>query len=78
MNDQIEAFAPQWMTEAAAGEYLALSARTLQAFRLRGGGPRYAKIGRAVRYARADLDAWARSRLVRSTAEATAREGGDG
>lgn len=45
-------------TERDAAAYLNVSHRTLQAWRLRGGGPRYLKLGAAVRYDRADLDAW--------------------
>jgi excisionase family DNA binding protein len=44
--------------EAAA--YLRLSKSTLAKMRLSGTGPRYQKFGRAVRYRRRDLDAWAR------------------
>ena len=51
--------------EAAA--YTRLGKPTLERFRLTGEGPRYAKLGGAVRYRRCDLDAWLESRLIRST-----------
>ena len=51
--------------EAAA--YTGLGKPTLERFRLTGEGPRYAKLGGAVRYRRCDLDAWLESRLVIST-----------
>ena len=40
------------LNENQAAEFLGVSARTLQAWRVRGGGPRYVKIGRSVRYQR--------------------------
>lgn len=54
--------------EAAA--YVRLGKPTLDRLRVMGGGPRYCKIGGAVRYRRADLDAWLESKLVSSTSEA--------
>ena len=51
--------------EAAA--YTRLGKPTLERFRLTGEGPRFAKLGGAVRYRRCDLDAWLESRLVTST-----------
>ena len=42
-------------TEMQAAIFLGVSARTLQAWRVRGGGPPYVKIGRAVRYQRRAL-----------------------
>lgn len=53
--------------EAAA--YTRLARPTLERFRLTGEGPRYAKLGGAVRYRRRDLDAWLESRLVTSTSD---------
>ena len=43
------------VNENQAAEFLGVSVRTLQAWRIRGGGPRYCKIGRAVRYRRGEL-----------------------
>lgn len=45
------------------------SLRTLEADRLRGGGIRYFKIGRAVRYRRRDVTAWIEARLRHSTSD---------
>ena len=47
----------------------ALSVRTFEALRLRGGGPPYVKLGRAVRYRRDDVLAWAAGKLRRSTSD---------
>lgn len=53
-----------------AAEYLGLSKPTLERYRTFGGGPRFAKLGKAVRYRKCDLDDWLVARLVRSTSEA--------
>jgi predicted DNA-binding transcriptional regulator AlpA len=52
-----------------AAQYVRLSKPTLERLRLHGDGPRYAKLAGAVRYRKADLDAWIESRLIRSTSE---------
>jgi hypothetical protein len=44
-------------TVGAAG-YLKLSKQRLESLRLRGGGPKFVKLQRSVRYRRTDLDAW--------------------
>ncbi len=41
-----------------AARYLGLSPNTLEAWRSRGGGPRFVKYPRAVRYRVADLEAY--------------------
>ena len=46
------------LTEAEAADFLRLSARTLQAWRIRIAGPAFVQVGRAVRYRRRDLIAW--------------------
>jgi hypothetical protein len=61
------------LNENQAAEFLGLSVRTIQTWRVRGGGPRYCKIGRSVRYQRADLAAFRQSHLVGSTAETRAK-----
>jgi len=43
-----------------AGFYLGLSARKLQAMRSKGGGPRFRRHSRYVRYHIDDLDQWSR------------------
>ena len=58
-------------TEAAA--YLRMSIRTLERFRLVGGGPRYAKAGRKVLYRRDWLDDWLETRSFTSTSEARSK-----
>lgn len=48
-----------------AADYLRSSASTLAKLRHRRKGPAYTHIGTAIRYRRADLDAWMASKLVR-------------
>lgn len=60
------------LTTVQAAQYLALSSKTLERFRLDGTGPTFLKLGpgkRArVRYAKADLDAWLAANRFTSTA----------
>ena len=58
------------LTTKEAAAYVRLGKPTLERFRLSGDGPRYCKLGGAVRYRRSDLDAWLESRLTRSTSDA--------
>jgi len=62
--------------EMQAAMFLGISVRTLQAWRVRGGGPPYVKIGRAVRYQRRQLVAFQTANTVTSTTEADARRDG--
>jgi hypothetical protein len=57
----------QFVAEQRAAEILGLSVKTLRGWRLRGDGPRYAKFGRAVRYAISDLEAFAAASIRNST-----------
>jgi len=52
------------LTETQAADFLRLSVRTLQAWRVSKRGPDFVKVGRAVRYRRRDLVAWLRSNTV--------------
>ena len=58
-------------TEQAAAAYN-LSQSTLRKWRCTGQGPRFTRIGRAVRYRKSDLDAFLVSRTFASTAQADA------
>jgi predicted DNA-binding transcriptional regulator AlpA len=58
------------LNENQAAEFLGVSVRTLQAWRVRGGGPPYVKIGRAVRYQRRALIAFQTDHTVTSTTDA--------
>ena len=57
------------LNTAEAAQYVGLGKPTMERFRVSGGGPQYCKLGGAVRYRQADLDAWLESRVTRSTSE---------
>ena len=61
------------LNEIDAARFLGVSARTLQAWRVHGGGPRYSKLGRSVRYRQCDLDAFVEKNLTNSTSEAAGK-----
>jgi hypothetical protein len=46
---------PILWTEHQAAEFLTVRVKTLQAWRVRGGSPKYIKLGRSVRYSRDSL-----------------------
>ena len=52
-----------------AGQYLRVSPRTLEKFRVVGGGPPFRKFGRRVLYATTDLEQWANDRVCESTSD---------
>jgi predicted DNA-binding transcriptional regulator AlpA len=60
---------------AAAARRLGVSSSFLAKARMKGVGPRYRKLGRAVRYAHADLDHWLQACGRTSTAEQPAVTG---
>jgi excisionase family DNA binding protein len=60
-----------YMTTEEAARYLGLSSSLLNKLRLTGGGPVFLRLaGRAIRYRRADLDAWANASAMASTSQA--------
>jgi len=58
-----------YLTPKQAGEFLALSPRTLEKMRTIGGGPAFHKFGRRISYARSDLIQWAQGRKCESTSD---------
>ena len=52
------------LTEAEAADFLKLSVRTLQAWRLRVAGPAFVRVGRAIRYRRRDLIRWIEANTI--------------
>lgn len=52
-----------------AAAFLGVSTSYLNVLRVRGGGPAFLKIGRAVCYDPADLEAWAASKRRASTSD---------
>ncbi len=59
----------QLLNEAQASELLQIAVRTLQRWRVAGQGPKYKKLGRAVRYRLGDLHDWMDSLTVSSTSQ---------
>lgn len=65
------------LTEKEAARLLGFSYRTLQAWRVRGGGPPFIKVSPAcVRYLRADLLAWTEAHRRYSTSDSGPDAGG--
>jgi predicted DNA-binding transcriptional regulator AlpA len=61
------------LTEQQASERLNVTVSCLQAWRVRGGGPRFCKLARrCVRYRESDLDAWIENSVRAHTSESAA------
>ncbi len=60
------------LTTAEAAEIVRLSQAHLEKMRVYGRGPRFVRLGHAVRYRRADLAIWVESGIVEATAESHA------
>lgn len=61
---------PEILDTPEAASFVRLSAVTMERLRIKGDGPPYCKLGKAVRYRKSDLNDWLASRLTRSTSEA--------
>jgi predicted DNA-binding transcriptional regulator AlpA len=59
--------APALVNETLAALHLDISPRTLQAWRIRGEGPAFVKLGRSVRYDRAELERFIAQRTQANT-----------
>ena len=55
---QVKEVKPLYMTTREVAAFLGLSAGTLRVWRCQGKGPSYYKVGNAVRYKIADVEAW--------------------
>ena len=60
-NGENKTVAGDMLTTGEAARYLGLAPATLNKWRVYRTGPRFLKLGRAVRYRRADLDAYVAS-----------------
>ena len=58
-----------YFTPKEAAEFLRTSTSTLAKRRLNGDGPKYCRIGRAIRYLKSDLDEYMARSRVQSTSE---------
>jgi excisionase family DNA binding protein len=57
------------LNQKQAARVLGVSVRTLERHRVAGTGPRWARLGRLVRYRQSDLSAWVEGNLRASTSE---------
>lgn len=58
-QDGSRGFTDQFLSVVQAAEYLNISPKTLNQWRVRGGGPEFARIGRLIRYSRKKLAEYA-------------------
>lgn len=65
----VHAFNGRLQTESDVAEILNVSVRTLQQWRVSGFGPRFIKVGRAVRYRLSDVQDWIDRNIHRSTSD---------
>jgi hypothetical protein len=56
-------------TAREAAEYVRSAESTLAKLRLSGGGPKFCRIGRAIRYRKVDPDGWMTRTRVQSTSD---------
>ena len=61
------------LTAAQAADFLNISIRSLQSWRVRGGGPAFLKLGRSVRYRYAELQTWLDANIATSTSSGAAK-----
>ena len=59
----------EFLSSDDVANFLGLSPRTLERFRLEGRGPAYFKFGRIVRYRKAETLKWAEAQLRTSTSD---------
>ena len=62
------------LTERQVAEHLGLSVATLRAWRHRGKGPRFLRLGRSVRYLPADVDEFVRASAVDTRSDSSSDE----
>jgi excisionase family DNA binding protein len=62
------------LTEREVAELLGLSVATLRAWRHRGKGPRFLRLGRSVRYLPADVDEFVRASAVDTRSDSSSDE----
>jgi excisionase family DNA binding protein len=60
---------PTYLAQAEAAEFLRVSERTLERWRLEGSGPPYIKAGRRILYRVSDVESWLQARRRSSTSE---------
>lgn len=59
----------RYINEKQASEFLGVAVKTLQGYRVKGGGPEFRKFGKSVRYKFNDLKLWAESARKNNTSQ---------
>ena len=75
-NTDPEAEKLQLISAEAAAALLGCDPETMACWRCEGTGPRFVKVGRLVRYNRADIEKWVLARTFESTSRASSARGG--
>ena len=75
-RDQMQG-TPRALTEREVAERLGLSVATLRAWRHRGKGPRFLRLGRSVRYLPSDVDQFVRTSAVDTRSDSSSDEGSE-
>jgi hypothetical protein len=65
----------EWLTPREAGEILRITPGTLANWRLQGRGPQFQRMGKRIRYAREDVEAWLLSKEVSTPTISVANRG---
>ena len=66
-------YGAEYLNERQLAEHLNVSVRTLQGWRLKGGGVPYYKVGRLVRYSASEVKTWMSGLQCGHTSEAAAK-----
>ena len=61
-----------YLTQIEAADFLRISERSLERWRVEGTGPRFRRFGRRVVYAKSDVETWADGRCFQSTSSESA------
>ncbi|HEY2757792.1 MAG TPA: helix-turn-helix domain-containing protein [Pseudolabrys sp.] len=69
MRPALTATEDELVTEVEIADFLKLSTRTLQSWRINNDGPPFVRVGRAIRYRLRDVIRWIEARTVAPTAE---------
>lgn len=57
------------LTTEQLAELLSLRTNTIEVWRLKGHGPRFCKLGRSIRYRRADVEEWINENIYQNTSQ---------
>lgn len=66
---------PPLFDERALAETLSVSVKAIQSWRYKGGGPKFVRLGRAVRYRPEDVEVWLVANTFATTTDADREHG---